>query len=186
MSALLRPAGERNANDFYPTPAVAIKPLLDELEKYVPSSPVILDPGCGQGALTLACLERWPTAIPFAVDLYDPPKDINGWPVHWADFLTMEPRAVDLIISNPPFSMAREFIDQMHLWRDERTVMAVLQRMNYMGSQKRHEWWRSMARPKLRVLSTRPSFTEGGTDSTEYCWYLWGLPESAPALEWYR
>lgn len=77
---------------------------------------------------------------------------------------------VDLILTNPPFSIALEFIEHA-LPRAQTTIM--LLRLNFLGSQKRYKFWINHEPNALYVLSKRPSFTGSGTDATEYAWYVW-------------
>jgi hypothetical protein len=56
----------------------------------------------------------------------------------------------------------------------------MLMRINYLGSIKRHEWWKDRCPTALYVLSKRPSFTGEGTDATEYCWYVWDKTNRLP------
>ena len=76
----------------------------------------------------------------------------------------------DLILTNPPFSIAREFID--HSLEHCNTCIMLL-RINYLGSISRHEWWKQNQPTALHVLSKRPSFTGKGTDATDYAWFVW-------------
>jgi hypothetical protein len=81
-------------------------------------------------------------------------------------------------ISNPPFSLAQEFID-LCLQRATHTVM--LLRLNFLSSEKRHEFMTN-TRPDVYVLPNRPSFVGGGkTDSIEYAWFHWH-PEASGKL----
>jgi len=76
-----------------------------------------------------------------------------------------------MIISNPPFSLAMEFIRRSLESKTRFVVM--LQRMNYIGSERRHPFM-STCPPDLYVLPNRPSFkADGSTDSIEYAWFVW-------------
>jgi hypothetical protein len=77
---------------------------------------------------------------------------------------------VDLILTNPPYSIAQEFIEHA-LPRAQCTIM--LLRINFLGSVKRYDFWKNNRPDSLIVLSNRPSFTGSGTDSTEYAWFVW-------------
>lgn len=76
----------------------------------------------------------------------------------------------DLIISNPPFSLAQEFIGYA-IPRANTTIM--LLRLNFLASIKRYDWWKNHSPTSLYVLSKRPSFTGEGTDATDYAWFVW-------------
>lgn len=78
---------------------------------------------------------------------------------------------VDLIITNPPYFLALEFLEKS--LSDAQTVIYLL-RLNFLGSQKRHKFWTLNPPSHLFVLSKRPSFTDDNhTDSTEYAWFCW-------------
>lgn len=85
--------------------------------------------------------------------------------------------SVDLIFTNPPFSLAQEFID--HSTKHANTVFMLL-RLNYLGAIKRYEWWKANPPVALYVLSKRPSFTGSGTDATDYAWFVWDKTERIP------
>jgi hypothetical protein len=83
----------------------------------------------------------------------------------------------DLIFTNPPFSIAKEFVDHS-VSRSETVVM--LLRLNFLGSKTRHDWWNINKPTSLYILSQRPSFTGKGTDSTEYAWFVWDKTNRIP------
>jgi hypothetical protein len=85
---------------------------------------------------------------------------------------------VDVIITNPPFSLAKEFID--HSLKNAKCVIMLL-RLNFLASIKRYEWWSGIPPTALYVLSKRPSFTGSGTDATDYAWFIWDTSGSIHA-----
>ena len=106
----------------------------------------------------------------------------KGIPTQWAelnlgvDYLTTDFKA-DLVLSNPPFTKALQFFDKAI---KECNTVIMLQRLNYLGSKARHNWWKSTPPTGIIVLSKRPSFTGKGTDSTEYCWFIWDKTDRTP------
>ncbi len=76
----------------------------------------------------------------------------------------------DLVFTNPPFSLALEFVT--HALTLSPTVIMLL-RLNFLGSITRHNWWKDNSPIALHVLSKRPSFTGKGTDATDYAWFIW-------------
>jgi hypothetical protein len=99
------------------------------------------------------------------------------------DFLTYDPgHRFEWIITNPPFSLAREFIDRS-LWMADN--VAILLRLNFLGSNDRRDWWQTHMPTALYVLTPRPQFLDRagnritgkngkpGTDSCEYAWFVW-------------
>lgn len=76
-----------------------------------------------------------------------------------------------LVISNPPYSEAERFVE--HALKIGTTVCFLL-RLNWLASKKRAPFHR--AHPSdVYVLPRRPSFTGGGTDATEYAWFVWRM-----------
>ncbi len=76
----------------------------------------------------------------------------------------------DLVIGNPPFSQAEEHV-RLAL-RHGHTV-AFLLRLAFLEGAKRRDFWRENPAYSVHVLTSRPSFTGGGTDSAAYGFFLW-------------
>lgn len=99
----------------------------------------------------------------------------KGLTVTWSeiqeskDFFDWDEK-VDLILTNPPYSLAQEFIKHA-LPRADLVIM--LLRLNFLGAQKRYKFWCDNEPDALYVLSKRPSFTGKGTDATDYAWFVW-------------
>ena len=179
----------RRENDYYATPPGAVDEMLREL---VLPWGYVCDPAAGDGALLdAAAAEYGPGRGYLAIEI-----DRDRTPNHhvlYADYLTL-PRSEEppaLFLSNPPYSLAQEFVTKMLSERGKDTIVAVLLRLNFLGSQKRHNWWKATGAPSaLRVVSKRPSFTDDGkTDMTEYAWYIWNPPGwhlGLKPLDWYK
>ena len=144
---------KRNAADFYSTPAGAFAPLMPILPRNVS----YWEPACGDCRLF-----AWLTDEGFAAGGTD--LAIGG------DFLA-DKTTREFIITNPPFALAQEFVS--HALRHSYETMMLL-RLNFLGSQKRRDWWQLNEPSALFVLSSRPDFTDGGGDSCEYAWFYWG------------
>lgn len=81
----------------------------------------------------------------------------------------------DLIITNPPFSKSIEFLTKSLY---EAKTVCYLQRLNWLGSKTRKDFWNTHIPDKIFVLSKRPQFMKemglkSGSDSTEYAWFIW-------------
>lgn len=100
---------------------------------------------------------------------------------HWAeieqgrDYLNTEfPNKMDIIITNPPFSLTEEFIEKSLSELNEDGTMAYLQRVNFLGSKKRVPFWKKVGFPdKSPIIIPRPRFVGGNSDSCEYAWFIW-------------
>lgn len=160
MSAAGR--AKREAFDAYLTPKEAVLPLLSRLQ--IAPEALAFEPCKGKGDIAnlLPCDNIYYCELEEGVDY------LSG----------KELPTVDLIITNPPFSFAQEFINRS--FSHCNGVIAYLLRVNFLGSQKRRLWWQSHLPTHLYVLSDRPSFKwSGQTDATEYAWFVWERSNSA-------
>jgi predicted RNA methylase len=170
---------ERHADDFYTTPAWATDAILSHL------SPLgrVLDAGCGEGAI-MARVGAFGATDVRGVEVHEGRAmhaDAIAYTVH-GDFLALEDalnaagEPTDLIIANPPFKLAMEFVQKaLALTHGGSTgQVAMLLRLAFLASMKRaafHRLWPS----DVYVLPRRPSFTpDGKTDSTDYAWFVFG------------
>ncbi len=80
----------------------------------------------------------------------------------------------DLVISNPPFAFAEQFIlNSLNLVK-EWGIVVMLLRLNFFGSQKRKEFWKANMPTYTFVHRERMWFTpDGATDSIEYMHAVW-------------
>ena len=89
----------------------------------------------------------------------------------------------DLIFTNPPFSLAQEFIEKA-LGMAPTVIM--LLRINFLSSLKRQSFWLMNPPDGMIVLSKRPSFTGKGTDSQEYALFIWSDIEELQGFKWIK
>lgn len=187
---------DRAPQDSYETPPSAILPLFEHPEGIDPKKyRNILEPCAGSGNILRALRQAGATGRLQAVELYERREAVTSGEfslmdiadyIYWDDFRTLYPEwnigtSFDLIITNPPYSIAQAIIDRAFNIAQPDTVIAMLLRINFLASQNRREWWESPRRApsRLGILTKRPSFTGGKTDATEYAWYIWdknGLP----------
>ena len=168
MSATNRGAVRMTA-DFYPTPAYSVYSLLEDLTGI--RMLTWGEPCKGDGAI-IAAMEEYGARFWEWAELAEGRDYLK-------DGMT---GPVDAIITNPPFSLAQEFIDKS---LGEASFVAYLLRLNFLGAQKRGPWWQGKEPTHLYVLSKRPSFTGNGTDATEYAWFVWdkrGLCKRPPGI----
>ena len=99
--------------------------------------------------------------------------DHNVYPDIVQDFLTFEEKTFDIIITNPPYSIAIEFITHALDIVKENGFVIMLLRINFLESQKRQDFFIQNPLHSLFVLSKRPCFINGRSDSTGYAWFIW-------------
>ena len=154
-------AGVRlNATDFYPTPLWCAENLDVNWSLFKTAH----EPCKGDGRLY-----EWLKTKGLSTTYTEITEDLDFF--EWNN-------KVDLIFTNPPFSIAQEFID--HSLKNADTVFMLL-RLNYLASIKRYDWWVNQSPTALYVLSKRPSFTGSGTDATDYAWFVWDKTGRIPA-----
>ena len=79
----------------------------------------------------------------------------------------------DVIIGNPPYSLALDFINKSLELLHPGGLLIFLLRTNFLESEKRFKWWQEHPLSGLYTLHKRPSFTGRGTDATSYSWFVW-------------
>lgn len=110
-------SGNRRKSDFYETPYSLTRLFLEEIKL----KDRILEPACGNGAIVKVLKEKGYKNI----TAYD--KD--------TDFLK-ETRRFDTIITNPPFSLAYEFIQKA---KEVTDIFYFLLPLNYLHGKKRYD-----------------------------------------------
>lgn len=167
MKQVLRPM-----LDFYETPSWAVRAVLPILP--VKEGTRILDPGCGTGAILRAVGAAFPENEILGLEKdearFRACEASTDLPIMHGDFFSHAER-YDLIVSNPPYSHALEFVQYA---LSLAPVVAMLLRLPWLAGQARADWHRENP-SHVNVLPRRPSFTgDGKTDATEYAWFIWG------------
>ena len=179
MSATNRGTKRKEA-DFYATPFDAVYALLDNYNG-IRQEDHILEPSAGNGNIIKALRERgyrnYITAVELRAEERKNLHESRANQVAIVDFLQygecVNMQNYDVIIGNPPYSMAQEFIDKSLSLLNPGGRLIFLLRTNFLESKKRFEWWQDRLPTRLYVLSKRPSFTGNGTDATSYAWFIW-------------
>lgn len=179
--------------DHFPTPpgiAIAAVQKLVHLNATL-HNPRVLDPGFGMGTWGAAVRDCYPNANITGIDVRIIPKPHEYNQIIRGDFLERYPGSAipseefDLIIGNPPYSQAEEFI--RHAWSLttwENGWIVFLLRLAMLEGQERGgvlfeqstpALWRDLPPTHISVLSARPSFTGNGvTDPrTAYGIFYW-------------
>lgn len=176
---------QRSPADFYPTPAWCVARLLEAAA--LPGGHW-MEPCAGDGSLIRSCNAyrsdiHWSAAelrpacrLDLEALIGDPGR------VHIGDLLESEDwlraQSPDVIITNPPFRLAREV---MSVLVGNGATVVLLLRLNFLASAQRAPFMRRHP-PDVYVLPNRPSFIGGGkTDSVEYAWFVWPGSSAARA-----
>lgn len=181
----LRP---RHPEDYYPTPISTVESALAILPSgFAPL--FILDPGAGDGVWGRGAARRWRYTEIHGVELRD--VDQNGAYDIWyknTDFRLLNYSCkYDLVMGNPPYKYAEEFIrlSLKHL-RDGGYLVFLLRLAFLEGQERGKGLWQRLPPKAVHVCSARPSFTGNGkTDATAYAVFLWEKAwQGIPTLGW--
>jgi hypothetical protein len=172
--------GQRKKSDFYETPFSMTHQILDRIHWNIKDS--ILEPSCGNSAI-VQVLKNYFTNISH-YDLYKGEYKRN--------FL-LEDQQYDYIITNPPYSLAHEFI--LKAKEIARKEFCFLLPLSYLHGQKRFiEIYRDTAflLKTVYVFTRYPLLGEElredgkyNTGMQVYAWFLWNKSyKSNPTIEW--
>ena len=199
-----RRGGKRSPSDNYPTPAFCVHRLLDRVP--LVGDGIWYEPCAGEGAIIRA-VESWRSGRLEGIDwyanelrseavptlekvvpreritvgdyrdiLFPPLTNAIGLERPW-DEAAPNSQDVSVVITNPPFRLAMDVINQS-LTSFPHASLVLLLRLNFLGSEDRQPFHRDFA-PDVYVLPNRPSFRPSArgkhsTDSPEYAWFCWG------------
>ena len=183
MSATNR-GTERKPYDFYATPVDVVKNFLNNYD--LPKGN-ILEPSAGNGNVIKALRDKGIQNNITAIEIREEEENnlnMLSDKVIIDNFLDWNPdKDYDVIIGNPPYSIAREFMEKCFEIANENTVIIMLLRTAFLESKSRFEFWQEHPVTELYVLSKRPSFTGKGTDATSYSWFVWDNRQSKQVIK---
>lgn len=149
----------------------------------------MLDPGCGNGIWGKALVDLYPEDgfIPniYGIDISIPQNmahacvNRNLYKMDFLDFVNIMGTGFELIMGNPPYSLAEEFVRHSLYLVAENGYVFFLLRLAFLESMKRCKGLFTEFPPKrVYVLARRPSFfttKTGGrtTDALSYAMLLW-------------
>ena len=175
----------RSKNDFYATPPLAVRQLLD-VEKFNEN---IWEPACGMNHISDVLTEYVYNVT--STDIVD----MCNRNISICDFL--HPK-VNLkwhgdIITNPPFKYANEFVEQaLNLVYDGAKV-AMFLKIQFLEGSKRYKIFKENPPKTIYVASQRygcsetGEFNENGNTGSAicYCWFIWEKGfKGDPIIKW--
>jgi len=163
--------------DFFPTPSYCVHRFLEEAD--LPCGGRWLEPSVGDGSIIRAVNEVRDNIEWTSVDIRPECETDKYGEFIVGDFLEQGLTGFDVVIANPPYSKALEFVVEA---LKAAKFVAMLLRLNWLGSADRCEFLRENT-PDVYVLPDRPSFDNEGTDATEYAWLVWGLNDGKGRLK---
>lgn len=177
MSATNR-GSERKPSDFYPTPLNTIRTFLDNYE--LNKNGIILEPCAGNGNFIKVIREYGYTNKIVANEILEEHiprlKELGIDIIHNKDFLQEDVEGfckedVTTIITNPPFSLAREFLEKCFKEYPNAEVIMLL-RTAFLESKSRRDFWNKYTLNGLYTLTERPRFINNKSDATSYSFFV--------------
>lgn len=182
-----------HADDLYRTEHTLIQAALENLVPRSKRYDTVLDIGAGDGRWG-AMARDWVTSaagehpVVYGVELQDQPQPYGF--AYWAantNFLDWQaPTQFDLIVSNPPYSLAEKMIRRAWTMLAPDGLMIMLLRQAFQSGMRRYNGlWNEIYPFAVPTLSRRPSFYCGGTNATDYSLFAWqkgydGKPVGTP------
>lgn len=174
MSVTLANGGDqtkRKFSDFYPTPPEATIALLDFLK--LPRETIVWEPACGEGHMVNVLKTRFDRVT--GSDITDSLQ---------TDFLDTDFNLCDWIITNPPFSLAEQFIRHARKLNPS-GGFAFLLKSQYWHAMSRLKLFRETQPSHVLPLTWRPDFhfgAAGGAPTMEVLWTVWQPPYDRECL----
>jgi len=169
--------GEREIDDFYPTPAYAVEELLKR-EHFDGN---IWECACGEGDISEVFKQKGYDVI--STDL------INRGYGEQLDFLESN-LIVDNIVTNPPYKLSLDFV--LKAKQSTKNKIAMFLKTVWLESESRYEMFQDTEFPLKTVyqFSKRVTLYKGGVKMKNsgmiaYAWYVWDKNyEGKPNIEW--
>lgn len=172
---------EREINDFYATPDIATKPLIEYLKANYPDvhKDFIWEPACGKGHICEVLKENGYNVI--STDLIDRGYRPGIYGDN-CDFLSEKNDYTTAhIITNPPYKFAQEFVEKAIDIMEDGKLCCMLMKLTFLEGKKRYDMFQKYPPKHLLVFSNRINCALGGDFETTpklggavaYGWYIW-------------
>lgn len=184
------PTRERAKNDFYATPFEATNAILRRVNLHGS----ILEPAAGQGHISKLLKERYPESEIVSTDLVAREDKFGVGIQSGIDFLAHDyGRMFDNVITNPPFSLAQEFIEKALAIVNEKVV--IFAKIQLLEGEKRRELFDKHPPKNVYVFTKRQSPLNNGSAVDEngkpwattmcFAWFIWEIGwYGEPRIRW--
>ena len=183
------PKYKRVENDFYATDPLAVEMLMNV---YQFNEGSFLEPCIGNGNISEVVNDRFPNSKIIGIDIVD--RGYRNTIIH--DFLTYETDAkFDNIITNPPYSLAKEFVEKGMGLLNINGKMAMFLKIQFLEGAKRIEMFKKYPPKYIYVFTKRmptwnngqPTDLNGKRWATTMChaWFVWEKgSKTEPIVRW--
>lgn len=180
---------ERVKDDYYATPYESTKLLLDNVKFYGN----FLEPCVGGGHIADVIKKYYPNEPVHCVDLVD--RGYSNTLV--TDFLTYDflEQKFDNIITNPPYSLAQEFLEKSMSVLNNNGKIAMFLKIQFLEGAKRRELFKKYPPKYIYVFSKRQNPWRNGSSVDEngkpwsstmcFAWFVWEKDfNGEPIVRW--
>lgn len=197
---------KRHKFDEYITPKPYIKAVIESFEgalswELTSGSCRVLDPGAGTGNWGSVLSDELPRSVDYDYEIHgvelqgmEKPAGYDLW-YNDSDFITWQPQyEYDIILGNPPFKYAEQFLDRAFELTSENGIILFLLRNQFSESKKRYTKYFSKSEKKPATISQSVRripwyYDQTGskkTNDSAFAMYLWvkGEPISNTIFEW--
>lgn len=172
---------ERQIDDYYATDPTAI----DELFRLEGFHNKIWEPACGEGHLSKRM-------IGYNKEVYSTDIVNRGYGDNFLDFLESNIQWSGDIITNPPYKMAKSFVEKAMSSIEIGNKVAMFLKLTFLESQSRVELFKKYPPKTVYVYSYRKSVAKNGlkeefekSSAVCYCWFIWEKGfKGDPKIKW--
>ena len=172
---------DRPDNDFYETNPKAVELLL-QAEQF---SENIWECACGRGAISKVLIDHGYNVC--STDLVD-----RGYGETGIDFLEAPGWFDGDIITNPPYSLAEEFVVQANNILPQFSKAAFFLRLSFLESKKRKPFFEKYPPKRVYVITGRIGCAKNGDwskansrSAVAYAWFVWKVGfKGEPVIRW--
>ncbi len=174
---------EREKDDFYPTPAALVRPML-AMEKFEGD---VWECACGDGAISRFLGAETAARRVFSTDLVHRGYLLSDSGI---DFLKQTKLWAPNIVTNPPFKLWRAFAEHAHRLGALKTVL--FSRLLTLEGKANSAMMRETGLTRVLISAGRVNILppgaidKGHTGTTAYAWYVWERGYVGdPAIKWF-
>ena len=175
---------ERVKDDFYATAPESTVAILKE----VALKGSIWEPACGQGHMSEVIKDFYPDSKVYSTDLVD-----RGYAEDIVNFLDYDGEKFDNIITNPPFKLAKEFVEKALEYANDKVIMFA--KIQLLEGVSRQELFKANPPKYIYVFTKRQTPLPNGSALDEngkkwastmcFAWFIWEVGfKGEPTVRW--
>lgn len=180
----------RAKDDYYATPFEATQAILDR-EILIGS---ILEPAAGEGHISTVLRDYYPNSMIVSTDIVQRADLFDCGIIGGIDFLEEKyTDKFDNVITNPPFSLAQEFVEKSLMVSNHKVIMFA--KIQFLEGVKRKKLFENSPLKRVYVFSKRVAplnngkpFDENGkpwSSTMCFAWFVWEHGFSGePSIRW--